>query len=406
MKLTQLPREFEQALPILKRIEAAGYEGYFVGGSVRDVLLGQAIHDVDIATSAFPAEIKSIFPRTIDVGIEHGTVLVLSDEENYEITTFRTESTYQDFRRPDQVEFVRSLEEDLKRRDFTINAFALREDGTIVDLFNGLEDLENKVLRAVGNPYERFHEDALRMMRGLRFVSQLGFTLEEKTKESIIENHALLEKISVERVTIEFVKLLLGKNRKLGIEMFIETKCFEYCPELKGRSEQLRAFSELPAMQLTSEVQAWVLLIDHLLLEEQDIRQFLKAWKCSNQTIRQVQQAFKGLQWRKEQGYSKALLYELQKETISIVESLLPYYQLEDEATLYIEAYNQLPIHALADLAVNGNDLMAHYQKKGGKWLKEALEVCETAVLNGETVNDTQALFDYLDTHFSQLIKE
>src|SRR5699024_2233685 len=116
VKVTQLPREFEQALPILKRIEAAGYEGYFVGGSVRDVLLGQAIHDVDIATSAFPAEIKSIFPRTIDVGIEHGTVLVLSDEENYEITTFRTESTYQDFRRPDQVEFVRSLEEDLKRR--------------------------------------------------------------------------------------------------------------------------------------------------------------------------------------------------------------------------------------------------------------------------------------------------
>ena len=406
MKLTQLPREFEQALPILKKIEAAGYEGYFVGGSVRDVLLGQSIHDVDIATSAFPAEIKSIFPRTIDVGIEHGTVLVLSDEENYEITTFRTESTYQDFRRPDHVEFVRSLEEDLKRRDFTINAFALKEDGTIVDLFNGLSDLENQVLRAVGNPYERFHEDALRMMRGLRFVSQLGFTLEEKTKESIIENHALLEKISIERITIEFVKLLLGKNRKLGVEMFLETKCYAYCPELKGRSEQLRLFSELPTFQLTNEVQAWVLLIDQLGLEETDIRAFLKAWKCSNQLIRQVQQAFKGLQWRKTADYSQELLYDLKKESIIIVESLLPYFDLENQATAAIKNYEQLPIHALTDLAVNGNDLMNYYQKKGGKWLKEALEVCETAVLNGKTVNDTESLYSYLDSYFPHLIEE
>lgn len=406
MKLTQLPREFEQALPILKRIEAAGYEGYFVGGSVRDVLLDQPIHDVDIATSAFPAEIKSIFPRTIDVGIEHGTVLVLTEEENYEITTFRTESTYQDYRRPDHVEFVRSLEEDLKRRDFTINAFALREDGVVVDLFDGLHDLEKKVLRAVGNPYERFHEDALRMMRGLRFVSQLGFSLEEKTKESIIENHALLEKISIERITIEFVKLLLGKNRNLGIEMFLETKCYVYCPELEGRFEQLVAFSKLPAMPLTSETQAWTLLIDHLGIDAADIRGFLKAWKCSNQLIRAVQQAFKGLQWRKEAVYSKELLYDLKPETITIVESLRPYYQLEAELTSALEAYEQLTIHALTDLAVNGNDLMTHYDKKGGKWLKEALEICETAVINNKTVNDTDALYRYLDTYFPQIIAE
>ncbi|GMC03023.1 hypothetical protein K4E_05380 [Enterococcus thailandicus] len=136
---------------------------------------------------------------------------MLEEEEQYEITTFRTESTYQDFRRPDKVEFVRSLEEDLKRRDFTINAFALKEDGKIIDLFDGLDDLHNHVLRAVGNPHERFHEDALRMMRGLRFISQLGFELEPETLEAIKENHALLEKISVERVNIEFVKMLLGK---------------------------------------------------------------------------------------------------------------------------------------------------------------------------------------------------
>lgn len=175
MKLTKLPKEFAEAAPLLKKIEAAGYEAYFVGGSVRDTILGQPIHDVDIATSAFPAEIKALFPRTIDIGIEHGTVLVLWEQAQYEITTFRTEAAYQDYRRPDKVDFVRSLKEDLKRRDFTINALALQEDGVIIDLFDGLADIDNQILRAVGHPQERFHEDALRMMRGLRFVSQLGF---------------------------------------------------------------------------------------------------------------------------------------------------------------------------------------------------------------------------------------
>ena len=208
MKLKQLPREYQKAIPVLNKLEQAGFEAYFVGGSVRDILLDQPIHDVDIATSAFPEEIKQLFPKTIDIGIEHGTVLVLAEEEQYEITTFRTESTYQDYRRPDHVEFVRSLVEDLKRRDFTINAFALKEDGQIIDLFDGLADLENQILRAVGDPQERFHEDALRMMRGIRFVSQIGFTLEQETAAAIQANHSLLGKISVERINVEFINML------------------------------------------------------------------------------------------------------------------------------------------------------------------------------------------------------
>lgn len=404
MELTQLPLEYQKALPLLQKLEDAGFEGYFVGGSVRDVLLGQPIHDVDIATSAFPAEIKNIFPRTIDVGIEHGTVLVLVEEESYEITTFRTESTYQDFRRPDHVEFVRSLEEDLKRRDFTINAFALKEDGAIIDLFGGLADLNNQILRAVGNPYERFNEDALRMMRGLRFVSQLGFTLEEKTKASIIENHALLAKISVERITIEFVKLLLGKNRNLGIKMLLETNCYQFCPGLEGQSEALQRFATLPEKQLLNEVQAWTLFIDQLKLEQEEIRSFLKGWKCSNQLIRSVQQAYKGLQWRKTQPYSAMLLYELQEEAITIVESLLPYFGIENQTPQSLVAYQKLPIKSLTDLAVNGNDLMQTFNKKGGKWLKEALSLCEEVVIVGTIANERPLLLDYLATNHSELL--
>lgn len=137
MKINHWPQPLKQALPVLQQIEAAGFEAYFVGGCVRDTLLEQPIHDVDLATSAYPEEIKQIFQHTIDTGIEHGTVTVVWQQQNYEITTFRTESGYQDFRRPDQVTFVRSLQDDLKRRDFTINALAVRSTGEIIDLFSG-----------------------------------------------------------------------------------------------------------------------------------------------------------------------------------------------------------------------------------------------------------------------------
>ncbi|MGO3381321.1 MAG: CCA tRNA nucleotidyltransferase, partial [Loigolactobacillus coryniformis] len=231
MKLTQLPDEFVQALPVLQTITQAGFEAYFVGGSVRDALLGKKIHDVDIATSAYPAEIKQIFRRTIDTGIQHGTVTVMQQETAYEVTTFRTESGYQDFRRPDHVTFVRSLREDLKRRDFTINALALQHDGTIIDLFAGLTDLENKVIRAVGDPNERFHEDALRMMRAVRFESQLGFTIEANTEVAIRAQHQLLSKIAVERIHDEFVKLMLGQARYNGLVSFVQTELYQQCPD-------------------------------------------------------------------------------------------------------------------------------------------------------------------------------
>ncbi|MFR4032841.1 MAG: CCA tRNA nucleotidyltransferase, partial [Streptococcus sp.] len=146
MRLSYLPSEFQKALPILEKIKSAGFEAYFVGGSVRDALLNRPIHDVDIASSSYPEETKQIFERTVDIGIEHGTVLVLENGGEYEVTTFRTEDVYVDYRRPSSVSFVRSLEEDLKRRDFTVNAFALNENAEVIDKFDGLADLDNRVL--------------------------------------------------------------------------------------------------------------------------------------------------------------------------------------------------------------------------------------------------------------------
>ncbi|MBM7688673.1 CCA tRNA nucleotidyltransferase [Enterococcus ureilyticus] len=395
MKLDTIPDEFTKAERVLREIQAQGFEAYFVGGSVRDALLNQPIHDVDIATSAYPEEIKEIFHRTVDVGIDHGTVLVLIGEEQYEITTFRTESTYQDFRRPDTVTFVRSLKEDLKRRDFTINALAMNVDGEIIDLFDGINDLEHQIIRAVGNPRERFHEDALRMMRGLRFASQLDFSIEPETLSAIEDFHSLLDKISVERIAVEFIKLLLGKNRRAALRPFIETECYQYCPELRGKGAMLFDFAELPNKQIESESQAWALLIKTIGLKENAIRSFLKSWKQSNQMIYEVQQLVYGLNQRLLGDWEVIDLFNLGLDAVLSVEKLLFYYEQKSKLEEAKERYLSLPIHNRKELAITGNDVLAYFDKTPGKWVGEMIEMIETAVVNRQIINNKKVLLAF-----------
>ena len=398
MKLTHLPNEFKKALPVINQLTQAGYEAYFVGGCVRDAILGLPIHDVDIATSAFPAEIKEVFEKTIDVGIEHGTVLVLSGDESYEITTFRTESTYQDYRRPDHVDFVRSLEEDLKRRDFTINALALAHDGSVIDLFDGLNDLKNRCLRAVGQAQDRFQEDALRMMRGLRFISQLDFQLEAKTKEAICNHAELLTKISVERICIEFEKLLVGKNRSQALALFIETNCFKYCPQLTRYEKQLSNFAQVANHQLHDVTVAWAAILTYFNMPMQQVRPFLKAWKTSNQLIIEVQLLLQMLIIRKQRIFNAIDLYQLNEDIIPKLSELCAFYQLSEPTNLLLQRYQALPIHQLKDLAINGHDLMNYFNRRGGSWLKQLLSVCESAVLMNEIKNEYQELLSYANS--------
>ena len=185
---------------VLERLHENGYEAYVVGGSVRNMMLGISVDDFDITTNALPNETKSLFPdfTVVETGIKHGTVTVVVNGENVEITTYRTEGEYTDSRHPDKVEFTSSLELDLSRRDFTVNALAYDGKGTVVDLFGGEEDIKNKVIRAIGNPYERFNEDALRIMRAARFASVLDFEIDKDTAESMIRNRGLLNNISAE----------------------------------------------------------------------------------------------------------------------------------------------------------------------------------------------------------------
>lgn len=197
---------------IIGRLNQQGYEACAVGGCVRDMLLGREPEDWDITTSARPEQVKAVFGRTVDTGIAHGTVTVLRGKQGYEVTTYRIDGVYTDGRHPEQVTFTPSLEEDLKRRDFTINAMAYNETDGITDLFGGREDLSQKVIRCVGNPLHRFEEDALRMMRAVRFAAQLGFSIEASTLAAIRALAPAIQKISAERIRMELVKLLVSPH--------------------------------------------------------------------------------------------------------------------------------------------------------------------------------------------------
>ena len=197
---------------IIKTIMAAGFEAYVVGGCVRDSILGREPEDWDITTSATPMQVKELFRRTIDTGIQHGTVTVMLEKEGFEVTTYRIDGKYEDSRHPKEVTFTASLREDLRRRDFTINAMAYNDRSGLVDKFGGIEDLQEKKIRCVGEATERFTEDALRMMRAVRFSAQLGFEIEKDTRDAIRRLAPNLKNVSAERIQVELVKLAISPH--------------------------------------------------------------------------------------------------------------------------------------------------------------------------------------------------
>lgn len=246
----RVPADAEQ---IIEKLNEHGFEAYVVGGCVRDSLLGKEPEDWDITTSAKPGEVKAIFSRTIDTGIQHGTVTVMLNRQGYEVTTYRVDGEYEDGRHPKSVDFTTSLLEDLKRRDFTINAMAYNGREGLVDAFGGMEDLENRVIRCVGSAVNRFTEDALRILRAVRFSAQLDFRIEDETYEAISLIAPNLEKVSKERIATELTKLLLsGHPEKMkrvsdtGASRYISEPFFKAAVLSKG---ELRPLGCLPAVK-------------------------------------------------------------------------------------------------------------------------------------------------------------
>ena len=204
----------KNAEKLLSELESCGFEAYMVGGCVRDSVMGREYHDIDITTNALPEDILRVFCsyKVIPTGIKHGTVTVLCDSEPFEITTYRIDGTYTDHRRPDSVEFTSDITADLARRDFTINATAMDKNGSVIDPFGGISDMKEGIIRCVGDPKKRFSEDALRIMRAVRFASQLGFVIDDDTATAIHDMKDLLQNISNERIRDELDKIVCGKN--------------------------------------------------------------------------------------------------------------------------------------------------------------------------------------------------
>ncbi len=269
----------EYAQAVMDRLCNASEQVYIVGGSLRDALLGLPAHDYDMATSALPSRMREIFSdmRVIDTGIKHGTITVLSEGNPIEITTFRIDGEYSDSRRPDSVSFTRSLGEDLARRDFTVNALAYSREGKLIDLFFGREDLDARLIRAVGVPEKRFSEDALRIMRAFRFSAQLGFDIESST---LIATHTCrggLASISRERIGIEFLKLICSSSPKKSLELMCK---YEIMPYVMGNyNPDSKLFSLLEQMPTVDIARLGVLLVN---TDKEKARAILSGLKCSN----------------------------------------------------------------------------------------------------------------------------
>lgn len=402
-----LKEPFLKAIPVIKKIEDAGFEAYFVGGSVRDLLMNKPIDDVDIATSATPEEIKNIFDKTVDVGIEHGTILVLYGGESYEITTFRTEGNYVDYRRPESVSFVKSLEEDLSRRDFTMNAIAMTKEGNFIDPFHGMEDIKNKIIRSVGNPENRFSEDALRMLRAVRFVSQLGFEMEAETNKALAKLAHLLEHIAVERKLIEFGKLLIGEYKTKALQLFVDSGLYRYVPLFINFSDSLKNIAKLTDGHILTENEMWALIM--ILIEQDQESKPFRAWKMSTKQMKEIQAICRVFRWRKKNDWTKIDLYRFGLNISKSAEKLFSLINNKDyEKTLeeMEKIFDSLPIKERKELAVSGNDLMIWENRKSGPWIKERLEMIENAVVNGELENEKLKIKEWLNLWNNEMKKE
>lgn len=441
MKIT-LP---EQVKTIIEKLEENGYEGFAVGGCVRDALLFRNPDDWDITTSAKPEQVKALFKRTVDTGIQHGTVTVLMDGEGFEVTTYRIDGEYEDSRHPREVCFTSNLTEDLKRRDFTINAMAYSEKRGLVDEFNGVEDLKEGVIRCVGNPEERFHEDALRILRAVRFAAQLGFRIEEETLSAIRRLAPHLRYISAERIQTELLKLIVSphpETLRLACEAGITAVIlpeFDHMMEtpqnnphhiVNAGEHTLRA---LQAVRADKVLRVSVLCHDfgkavtrttdesgidhfyaHAEVSGQMAKALLKRLKMDNETLYQVEKLVKYHDYHpgtNARSVRKAIykigedlfpkLLEVQRADV-LAQST---YQQEDKLSdlkrieeLYHRILEEKQCLSLKDLAVTGRDLIQAGMKPGkelGICLSQLLEV----VLEDPEKNNKEELLDIALKH-------
>jgi tRNA nucleotidyltransferase (CCA-adding enzyme) len=404
---------------IIDTLTENGYEAYAVGGCVRDSILKRSPDDWDITTNALPEQVKELFKRTVDTGIKHGTVTVMIDKTGYEVTTYRIDGIYGDGRHPDSVEFSGELVEDLKRRDFTINAMAYNEKDGLRDEFGGIGDIRKGMIRCVGDPMQRFNEDALRMMRAIRFSAQLGFSIHRQTQEAIIKLAPNIKKISMERVQTELLKTILS-DRPECVQMFVDCGLFKdilvhidrimKSPKKVIIQKMLRNAEKTPIMRYAA-------LLYYAGYE--DANATLKALKLDNYTIDMVTKLIKQesipikvneadvRQAMHDLGVDFIpLLYQFKcniyntKEEVMFIPMRQALTQIETVYKMYKVIVARGDCVSLKDLAVNGNDLI-ELGMKPGEEIGEMLNLLLKIVIEKPIENDRQVLLAIVEGKIS-----
>jgi tRNA nucleotidyltransferase (CCA-adding enzyme) len=400
-----------EARAVLRTLAVAGYEAYFVGGCVRDKLLGYNVKDIDIATSALPEQVMSLFPHTVPTGLQHGTVTVVLPEHTFEVTTYRTESGYEDFRRPTLVAFVSSLEEDLKRRDFTMNAMAMAADGAVIDPFGGRRDLEAGLLRCVGEAEERFGEDALRMMRCIRFAAAYGLDVEPATWRALLHQAPLLRHVAMERNRAELERMVEGRAPERALELLAAGGLWRHWKEPSGldwsRSDWAPPHGAAAAWAaLRTPELRWAALWLRLGADSPAAKQAMLALVFAKKRMSAVLALLDCDAWlhaRAASGDCRTLWKraavqfgrEVAAEWLELRGAVPPQLEALQPCVQRGAAWlGEVPITELRELAVTGNEVKAAVGAKGGPWLGTMLQELLVRVALGELPNEREPLLE------------
>ncbi|MGL5244171.1 MAG: CCA tRNA nucleotidyltransferase [Sarcina sp.] len=404
---------------ILKKFHENGYEAFIVGGCVRDALLKKNAYDYDITTNALPEDVIKLFNKTIPTGIKHGTITVIINETSFEVTTYRIDGNYLNNRKPEDVTFVTNIKEDLSRRDFTINAFAYSPYNGFKDFFNGKDDLNNKIIRCVGNPDKRFKEDALRMLRAIRFSCQLNFTIEPNTLAAIKTNYKLLKNLSIERVREEFSKILMSPKATTGINLLKSLNILDlFIPEVNklrdldaydSYDDTINNYSIINSLPSKLHVRLAGLFYKIYHFDSLDIicRNTLKKLKYDNKTIENTCLLLKEINnipnypnrkklKRLIQSTSKKLIFDLldlKKTYLSIVSEYSSEYIDIIRVTIEDILNSNEPIY-IKDLSINGETLIKELGVKPGKEIGILLNYLLENVLESPELNTKQNLIN------------
>lgn len=424
------PLMLHQGEKVLKALLESGHSAYFVGGCVRDELMGRPVHDMDIATSAKPEAVMELFERTIPTGLQHGTVTVLMEDIPFEVTTFRRESQYEDHRRPAAVEFVDGIIEDLQRRDFTMNAIARSLDGRLTDPFHGEADIRGGVVRCVGKAEERFEEDALRMVRAVRFASVFGFRPVKSLWRALIKGRDKLSFVAMERIRAELERVVLGPDPLRGMELLRRSQLLHYAKVPLNEAntapkQRLERLAVLPHLAAEPGELRWSMLLQGLGVSGGEAAAKMKQWTFSNHMAQaaariilfdeawceargassktgtdRLRQSWIELQilfgkttaelWLRRQHQWLASQHGDRSADLPRLQELGR--ELEQEQKWFLE----VPVQHLQDLAIRGNDVLVVSEKKGGPWLGELMKHILLLVANQELPNEKEPLLEYV----------